>query len=1205
MLLAEAKQFIARLDPGSATALLGALLSAECTRLYVPAEALVISDAITEPDEGLDARVDGVPETAPTPPPPALPPGTVGLQLKTTRRKQPSALGLADELAKPGPRRVLEDGGHYVLVWTQDLNEPQRQGVMTALRTEAEKIVEDPSVRVWDATTLAQLLERFPSVAADIGLADFEAAISLPELLESSELRAGERPFISDPAREGHLARIRGRASTTSDPIVMGVVGDPGAGKTRLVAEALDTEELRQSVLYVNGTDGLERLLTRLIRNSFSRGILFVDEVDDHDVGRARDRIGGLNGRWRLVSVTSRGVRKWQPEGPRDLVLEPLSPEATKELVQQHAGLSPHQATMVAEVAAGFPELAFRLAEELREDPTLDLVTLSRLSQPQEILKRALDDNETRRHLGPLALFTAVGFEDDLRYQAEAVAAAFGLDLPSLEIFVERELGRFVSRAGRYRLVSPRLVAIWLATDLIETTPGFTDIVFALPEPLPNAFIEQLDFFGPDVPHLPAALRNVLEDGRFRSPTDFDDAAGRFLRASAAIIPAQVAESIQRLVSEATPAELSTLPRRDLVWALEVLLWWPETWQTALDSLYRLAQHESETWANNATGQFTQFFSIYLSGTTVAHSERFEWLLGRIEQAQDEDLSLLASAAAAGLKDHHTRSMTGFRGGGEPRDWQPETTQEYFDARASAWDAVLLIRDRANDAELRAACAKHLENAMRTMFRSAGGEHVRDTLKQRQWSVDERAVLAAGVRDVIRYEAEMPLEVRALAEAVHAHLMGAELEDRAEIIVRTSVWDLHSDRDTIHDTPPLLVELADEIASHEEGLALSLQVGRDLQDQATRFQLLRLVGTRIGPRELGEGALAAASPDWAALSAALSVTADEAGSTWIDGVIERVAHSWPEQLPGLLRYTALTPERLDFVLDQVEGGAPAAPLGELLYGARIEHVDPARAMRLIRVVANTGRLDQAAGMLDQWLERNNERPDDVRELAFDLALPSIQEGGGSMVDYHIERWLDAGVFEFPQVVALWEARMIHRSGLPDQLDNRLTESALGADAQEMTRRIIALIKRQAVGDMTFGLYASGELALLSRAARVLSPEETFEAVSALSDQELGWAMHHMFWGGNEPDALVRLVLTSDRLNEDLGGEASSCFFNSLGTVMGSMARAMEGELQRARSWEEHLRDTAAAEWARQLVAGYQRTVESERLREEERDMRFR
>ena len=100
-----------------------------------------MSDALTENDECLDGILYDVSNSSGLSPSSALPSGLVGLQFKTTRRKQPTALKLSEELRKTGPRRVLISGGTYVLAWSQDLNYPQREAAAQALRAEAETVL--------------------------------------------------------------------------------------------------------------------------------------------------------------------------------------------------------------------------------------------------------------------------------------------------------------------------------------------------------------------------------------------------------------------------------------------------------------------------------------------------------------------------------------------------------------------------------------------------------------------------------------------------------------------------------------------------------------------------------------------------------------------------------------------------------------------------------------------------------------------------------------------------------------------------------------------------------------------------------------------------------------------------------------------------------------------------------------------------------
>jgi hypothetical protein len=1199
VLIPELKTLIPRLDPGSFTSFVEGLLLAERARLGLPFNALVLSDAITEADEGLDARLEGVPEEAPDGTPAQLPAGNLGLQLKTVGRKQPSALALDTELARPGPRRTLESGGTYIVVWSQDLNDAQRRAVEGGLRGKAAAIVEGAQTQVWDATALAALSQVHPGVVAEAGLVDFGSALSLGELMAFS-LRADERPFISDEQRESLIARVHERAAR-SDPLLLTVLGDPGAGKTRAVAEALDHPDLRESVLYVNGAEDLVPLLHRLVRNASSRGILFLEEVDNHEINTAMSRIAGLNGRWRIVAVTSRRVRRWQPAGPRDVILEPLSGEATERLVREHSGLGEHQARLVAEVASGFPELAFRLAEELRDQPNLDLVSLARLHRPIEVLDRALADAQTRQHLAPLALFKAVGFEEDLRYQVEAVAAAFGLEPDALKHYADAELGRFVSRAGRYRLVTPRLVAVWLAVDLIERTPAIDVLIEGLPGPLQDAFVGQLELFGPDVPHLPDALARVLGDARFRSPTRFNDAAGRLLRASAAIVPAQVVGAINELLRACTSEELQTLPRRELVWSLEVLLWWPSTWESALELMYLLARHETETWANNATGQFSQFFAIYLAGTTVPYPERIGWLRRQISAADEENLDLLSLAAAAGLKQHHSRSVTGFPAGGEPADWQPALLQDYFDARRLAIEGLLECRDLAIDEDRRLSITERFARALPTLY-PAQAEYVDEQIRAREWTSSERAELMAGLSRLVKYESqEMPEEVSRSIESLIRWVEGEDFVTRAEVLLSTAMWDLHQDRDDFDDPPLPLRRLAEELVSHPDSISLALLAGRSLNDQHTRYQWLKLVAERLGPKAVGEAALEDLPKDWAMVAAAFGVADALGESTWTSKAFAKVAREDPEKVIDLLAAGDLKPERVELALSAVEEGrAPAGRLADLLYGARINEVTEARAIRLVEVVS-TVNPESALGMLHQRVEQAGQLSDELVALATSLALDAAKREGTSMGDHYLERLVQRGMFSSEALLDLWEQRLFHRSDLPSALDKDLTDSALAADPQEAMARMLTFLREQASGRGGFGLFASGGLALLSRAAKVISPEVVWEQLRGLTELDLRWALHHMDWAGNNPDPLVRVFLLSDRL-ADVENEAVVCFFNTLGVVAGPFHLALERELERAKSWHSDLAGTSAEDWAKRLVARYERDVEETRRREAEEDL---
>src|SRR5205823_9617230 len=114
----------------------------------------------------------------------------------------------------------------------------------------------EPRIAVWDAMTLAMLSAVHQSPAVEIGLTDFESALTLPEELEV--LRSDAQPFQPDAPRDAIIQRIRERAAASGDDaLILMLHGDAGVGKTRTVAEALNADNLRDGVLYVNGIEEL------------------------------------------------------------------------------------------------------------------------------------------------------------------------------------------------------------------------------------------------------------------------------------------------------------------------------------------------------------------------------------------------------------------------------------------------------------------------------------------------------------------------------------------------------------------------------------------------------------------------------------------------------------------------------------------------------------------------------------------------------------------------------------------------------------------------------------------------------------------------------------------------------------------------------------------------------------------------------------
>jgi hypothetical protein len=458
--------------------------------------------------------------------------------------------------------------------------------------------------------------------------------------------------------------------------------------------------------------------------------------------------------------------------------------------------------------------------------------------------------------------------------------------------------------------------------------------------------------------------------------------------------------------------------------------------------------------------------------------------------------------------------------------------------------------------------------------------------------VFERAQLATAVRQVIRFDHANTERTQTLREIVD-QLVGDSLPERLETILRTRIWDLGVEDRGTDQIPDSLVEIADALAEDEaRGLELALSAGRHLDDQSTRFELLRLLATRIGAPVLAERALR--QGDWTAVTAALS-TADAAGEgEWATGLIRALAEAEPSRVPGLLTYLSLNPARLHLALDLVEREmAAGTDLAPLLYGARIRELDEPDAVRLVQAVQASGNFDAAIGMLEQWIAVHPELSDGLRQLASRLGVSAMAADPTALVEYEVGRLVSADAIDSEALIRLLQIRFESGHAGSHELE-QLVAARLMSLGDAIAPRIYDLVR-------TIGYRAvigADELALLSRLASATSAEAVWNRLSEWPENELRFALHHMRWDGSQPDPLVREFLTSPRLAE-LEDEAFVCFSNTLGVVMGPYHTALGREVERAKSWRDDLAGTSGMEWADKVIAEEQARVEWHRKHEEE------
>jgi DNA-binding Lrp family transcriptional regulator len=319
-------------------------------------------------------------------------------------------------------------------------------------------------------------------------------------------------------------------------------------------------------------------------------------------------------------------------------------------------------------------------------------VELAKVEEVGQFLRKFVN-RDARKSLQVISVLAQVGWYDELEPEAKVVAKFVGISVPALRTEVKklRDQG-VVIRKGRYLYVSPELLAIKAAADLwSEKDYGLLDLISKLKGREPRSqLLIRLATMG-EYPEMREAVgRVVSKDGLFPTLEQLDqEFLSEVFRILSSAVPIAAANLLTELIVPATKDDLLRFKtgRRNVMWAIESLLRWPETSMKAARALMKFALSETEKIANNATSSFETFFHVFLSGSPVPLLERFA-LIDELLESDDSHARLLATRAAAGsLESHETRfgpDTDHLSKRPYPPEWRPTTYGDIWEARRMA-----------------------------------------------------------------------------------------------------------------------------------------------------------------------------------------------------------------------------------------------------------------------------------------------------------------------------------------------------------------------------------------------------------------------------------------------------------------------------------------------------------------------------------------
>jgi hypothetical protein len=707
---------IGELNPLQLTALLRKLLLLDASTAGISLSSVQVSLKIVVSDGGEDGRIswrEGPDHTE------YVPGRLTQFQCKaqylgpTGWKKE---IFTKEKKIKPNIDEALSNGGTYVGFTTQSLNvkeiNQRVEAIRAGLRRARKSYAKEAAIRIYDANMIATWTSRYQAAVLFV-----KAEIGRPLPFSAFDYERWSQfvrnvlhfAFVPTPALTESIQLLRNEMSKPRS--VTRIAGLSGLGKTRLVYEAFslggiaagpELTLLQNRLIFLRasivGSQDIKNLLAAMIVEK--RDALLV--VDDCPLELHAELQSQMAEVASPISLLTLDYSAETSSGTKYIRMSPLPTDTIKEMVRQtYKDFSSSDIERIAEFAAGFPKMAELLAAaqlSREESPALlkDDILLRRM-----LWGRTPEDGQSRQVLMVLSLFDHFGAYEDLDAELKWISTNiaqidFAVVFRVVQEYVERGI---LQRNGRLLHMIPEPLAIRLAADWWRGIPHSRAqeiLSLGMPQDLALALgrrLSHLDF-------LPNAKEFVAElcgpEGPFgRAEGLFSETGSSLFRSISETNPDAAADAVWRVLQSLTAEQIHGMgrARRNIVWALEKLLFLDETFSPSARALFRLATYEDETWSNNATGVLKQIFALYLPGTEASYESRLLLVKEILDEESHESFGVLAEALANGYRTGpFTRSGSSERIGSSPphQDFRPKRPGEIF----SYWDAITEILTR-------------------------------------------------------------------------------------------------------------------------------------------------------------------------------------------------------------------------------------------------------------------------------------------------------------------------------------------------------------------------------------------------------------------------------------------------------------------------------------------------------------------------------
>jgi len=806
-----------------------------------------ITSSVTVSDGGVDAKIDdgitGVPDEL-------LVSAGTSYQLKTGTAFRPwQASQLRKELfgatnAKirvdnlgSEVRQCLEHGNKYIIVcFGVDPTSKEINIAKETLRNYFEECgFEDPQGEIWGQSHLVGLISEFPSIVLKIqGKSEYQFQ-TLKNWANNDDMKP---PLELGEAQEQWISNIRNALRTTNDHLR--IIGEPGIGKSRLVLDALSADDLSPSVIYISHAEDFQKsqLFNELIRaDTEYHVILVVDECQDKERASIWNVLKAYRSKCQLITI-DHGPERSADEAMCVLHCPLLAEEQIAAIINSYIEAQ-DEAMRWAGWCSGSPRVAHAVGQNLQKNPD-DIFKPPATVPIWERFVAGYEDANSELNqqrltvLRHIALFQRFGFEPPVADEARFIADFVGQVDPAItwgkfQSIVEQLRGRRILQGRTTLFLVPKALHTYLWLDYWKHHGrgfDFKAFIGSLPKGLLGWFTRMFIYAHAN-PLAQQVVKDILASGGPYDDEDFTVSAlgTSFLSVLAEADSKATLRCIERTYGSWHKERLHTWDtgRQSVVWALEKIAVWPDTFKGAARMLLKMGTTESSNYSNNASGTFSELFSLGygpVAPTEAAPPQRLPVLEEAFKSEDIDERNLGLKACETALSTYGGFRIIGAEYQGlrpVAKLWMPKTYGEIYDAYRAVWNLLLEVSRGWSEDERRSANGVLIGAANGLVQIGSLASEILNTI---EGLLDDPATelrsVVSFIVDTRRFRSKnLSEEILNQINQLDAKLAGSSLKQQIERYVLNSTWSEERDKEIPEDQS--IERRVKDLAEHANG----------------------------------------------------------------------------------------------------------------------------------------------------------------------------------------------------------------------------------------------------------------------------------------------------------------------------------------------------------------------------------------------------